>query len=173
MTPEQLPVGVFIQFCNPDTILISGDVLCNNVHGNLRQVQVCSDARRSRDTGLEQDLPDHSDRQLMSGHVIGVQIGGDIQKALVNAVHNDVIGAYIFHVDGNNLCADLLVQLHPGWSDIIRQFQGKVSFQRRCVERGTAEMILVVLGGFLHAAEPDRIPQPFLINLLDSLNNLK
>lgn len=38
----------------------------------------------------------------------------------------DVLWGNVFHVDGENLSADLLVQPHPRWSDNIRKLQCRI-----------------------------------------------
>ena len=57
----------------------------------------------------------------MGCEMIGFQIMGDIQEALVNAVNMNVFGADIFSINPENLCADLLVILHAGRSHDIGQ----------------------------------------------------
>ena len=76
--------------------------------------------------------------------MVGIQIGGDIQKALVNAVYNDVIGADIFHVDRDNLGADLLVQLlksSPTATMVIKSTI-PVGYTRRVREKFNTDRIL-------------------------------
>ena len=109
----------------------------------------------------------------MGSHVIRVQIGSYVQKAFVDTVHDDVVGADVFHVNGNDPGADLLIKLHPGRGNIVCEFQGRIRCESGSAERGPAEMIFAVVGRFLHQAEPDRLLQALGIDLFDSLHDLE
>ena len=50
----------------------------------------------------------------MSGEPVRAQVSRYIQEALINTVYVDVFIADIFHVDREDLCADLFIELHPG-----------------------------------------------------------
>ena len=60
VTPQQLSVFHLIKLCNTDTVLISRNVLCNDIHSDFGKIEVRSDAGSRGDTGLIQYLPNHS-----------------------------------------------------------------------------------------------------------------
>ena len=148
-------------------------MLCHDIHRDLRKIKIRSDACRRRNSGFSENFTDHGDCQLVSSHVVRSQIGGDVQKAFVDAVNDDVVGADIFHVNGNNFRADLLIKLHPGRSDIIRKLQSGIGGESGSARGRPAEMVSVILGRSLHQPEPDRLPKTLGIDLFDFLHDFK
>ena len=173
VTPEELPICIFIQLRDTHAVFVSRDVLRHDIHRDLCEIKVRSDACRGCDSCFRQDFPDHGDRQLMGSHVIRVQIGSYVQKAFVDTVYDDVVGADVFHVNGNDPGADLLIKLHSGRSDIVCELQGRIRCKSGSIERGPAEMIFTVVGGSLYQAEPDCLLQALGIDLFDSLHDLE
>ena len=50
----------------------------------------------------------------MRGEPVRVQVARYIQEAFINTVYVDVFVADIFHIDREDLRADLFIELHPG-----------------------------------------------------------
>ena len=99
MAPQQFAVGTLGQFCNPDTVFIGLYMFGHDVHGDLCQIHIRPDPSGGGDAGGVEHITDHRDSQLMGGHAVSVQIGSDIQEALIYGVHMDVLGRDIFHVN--------------------------------------------------------------------------
>ena len=51
MVPEQIPVTVFIQLRNPDSVRIRRGFFRDNIHGDLGQIEVCADSDSRGDSG--------------------------------------------------------------------------------------------------------------------------
>jgi len=90
MIPQQIPVGLLVQFRNADTVLVRRDVFCHNVHGQLCKVEVGADACRCGDAGVVQHLPHHGHGKFMGAHVVIGQIARHINENLVNGVGVDI-----------------------------------------------------------------------------------
>ena len=148
-------------------------MLCLDIHRDFREVQVCSDAYCSSNTGGIKYFPDHPHGEFMGSKGVGAQIAGDIHEYFVNGIYVDVLLADILQVDGENLCADLLIELHPRRRDDIGKLQGGIRLQRLCIKGGGRE---VVLSGFWILRKKPQLPgfaKPLRIYFLYPLNHFK
>ena len=58
-------------------------------------------------------------RQLLRGHVVGAEVVGHVEEALIDAVHVNVIRGEVVQVDGVDVGGIVNVQLHPGRGDNV------------------------------------------------------
>ena len=89
--PEQLPVAPLVQLCNTHAVSVCAHVLCHNVHGNLAQIQICSDPGSGCDACCTKHIPNHGHGKLVGGHAIGGKVSGDIHKHLVHRVDVNIL----------------------------------------------------------------------------------
>ena len=69
-----------------------------NVHSDLGQIQIAANASGGGDSGGVEHIQQNGTGQLLRRHAIGVQIGGYIQKYLVNGVDMHVLWGDIFQI---------------------------------------------------------------------------
>ena len=172
VVPQQIPIGLLIQFRNADTIFVCRDVLCHNVHGQLCKVEVGADACRCGDAGVVQHLPHHGHGKFMGAHVIIRQIARHINENLVDGVGVNVCRGHIFEVGLVDLGGHIQIPLHPGWRNDVAQPQRRVCVQGIGIERGAGKVVPAVLSPdrlFL----PDGSLQPLGVDLFHPLNGFK
>ena len=134
--PEKEFIAVFIQFRDPDAVPVGNSLLCHNIHGDLRQVQVCSDSHGSRNTGAGKHIPDDGHGHHVSRFLpdppgflfVSKEIGTAVNKALVNAVDMNVPLTDIFQVDRINESGDPFILGHAGSGDDIIDFCSMLRF---------------------------------------------
>ena len=119
--PKQKFVGILIQLCNPNTILISRSLLRHDVHGDLRQIEIRADAHSRCYACSSQHVTDHSQCHYMGGILsaflclspIEVEIAGAVDEAFVDGIHMDVLRCHIAKVDAVDLRRHTLIFQHP------------------------------------------------------------
>ena len=112
MRPELPAVAHFVKLRDADAIFIRRDMLCHDVHGDLAEVEIRSDARRGRDARGVQHIEDHGPCQLAGGHVIRLEVAGHIHHHFIDGVDVDILGCDVFEIDIVDLRADLNVFRH-------------------------------------------------------------
>ena len=127
--PELPAVAHFVKLRDADAIFIRRDVLRHDVHGDLAEVEIRSDARRGRDARGVQHIEDHGLCQLMGGHVIRLEVAGHIHHHFIDGVDVDVLGRDVFEIDVVDLRADLNVFRHLRRRDKITHRARRVSCQ--------------------------------------------
>ena len=172
VAPEKFPVGLFIQFRDADTVLVRGNPLGHNIHGDFRQVHIGSYAGGGGNPGVVKHVPDHGHGELMGGHAVGFQIAGDIHEAFVHGIDMDIFITDIFHVDGKDFGADPLIKLHPRPGNNIIQLQGRIRRQLTRIGGAAGETVFPVRPTD-SLAQADGIAQPFRIDLFNPLDDFK
>ena len=155
--PKQLPIGHLIQLGDPHPERVGLDLLGHDVHGDLGQVQVRAHARRGGDAGGFQDIQDHGPGQLPGGHVVGVQVIGQVHEHLVNGVGEDVLRRHIFQIDAVDFRAPVNVLCHPGRRYNVVQGQGGILLHIWVMPGGISELMA---GGIPQSLGIDRF-HPF------------
>ena len=141
MRPELLPVGLLVQFGDPDAVLVGGNVFRHDVHSDFGQIQVRADSRRGGDSGIGEHLPDQLHREIMGGEFVKFQIRGRVDEHLVDGIDVDVVRRDVFQVNAVDLRADLDVTGHARHGDDVVQFQGRVRRQFRGAHGLAAESV--------------------------------
>ena len=131
MRPQFLAKGLLVQLRHPDAVLVGGQLLGSDVHGDFRQVQVGADPPGGGDTLGGQHVPDHGSDQLMGGHVVETEVGRQVHKALIHAVHMNVTRGEVLQVDAVNLRGNLQVSGHPGHGGDVRHGLSRESLDLR------------------------------------------
>ena len=159
--PEAAPVAHLIQLRDPHAVLVRFLMLCQHVHGDLREVEIGPDACGGGDARFQEDLQNQLFRQLPAGHAIGLQVLGCVDQHLVDGVDVDVLGSDVPEIDLVDAGAVLHVQGHAGRrGEIIR-------FQRRVFRK------LVRFPGLAGKTASRRVPEPSGIDLFHSLDHFK
>ena len=127
--PEMPAVAHFVKLRDADAIFIRRDMLCHDVHGDLAEVEIRSDARRGCDARGVQDVRDHNLCQLTGGHVVSLQIVRHIHHHFIDGVDVDVLGCDVFEIDIVDLRANLNVFRHLRRRDKITHRARRVSRQ--------------------------------------------
>jgi hypothetical protein len=172
VVPQQIPVGLLVQLCNADAVLVRRDMLCHNIHGQLCKVEVGADACRCGDAGVVQHLPHHGHGKLVGAHVVIGQIARHVNENLVDGVGVDVRRGHIFEVGLVDLGGHVQIPLHPGRRNDVAQPQCRVCVQGVGIERGAGKVIFAVLSPdclFL----PDSGLQPLSVDLFHPLDGFK
>ena len=84
VVPEQVAEGLLVQLGNPDAFGVGWDVLCDDVHRQLAEVEVAADAGRGGDAGGVVDIPDDGFGQLPGGQMVMLEISRYVHKNLVD-----------------------------------------------------------------------------------------
>ena len=158
--PELPAVAHFVKLRDADAIFIRRDVLRHDVHGDLAEVEIRSDARRGRDARGVQHIEDHGLCQLAGGHVIRLEVAGHVHHHLIDGVDVDILGRDVFEIDIVDLRADLNVFRHLRRRDKITHRARRVS--RQFV--GIAALFKKIAACFA---------PPFGVDFLDALNHFK
>ena len=120
MWPELPAEFRFIELCDAHAVFISRNVLCHNVHGDLGEEEIRSDAGRRRDAGTRQDLVTQHAGEAFRIGVIEVQIGCHVDKAFIDGVDVHVLGADVFQIDAVDLRRHLHIVLHARYGlDVV------------------------------------------------------
>ena len=159
--PKRMPIAHFIQRGDSDAVRIRLDMLGDNIHRDLTQIEVAADACGGCDAGRLQHIPDHRHGQLPGGHVINVQIMRDIHEYLVDRVNMDVLGRNIFEINVVNLGAACNIMRHARHSNLISGRQLRVGVQFGAGRR------------FPDQLPSGRVLPPFRVDLLDPLHHFK
>ena len=157
MIPKLLTVAHFVKRRNADAVFVRLDVLRHDVHGDLAEVEICSDARRGRDARGVQHIEDHGLCQLAGGHVIRLEVAGHVHHHLIDGVDVDILGRDVFEIDIVDLRADLNVFRHLRRRDKIAHRARRVSSQ-----------LAGIIAFFKEVAA--RFAPPFSIDFLDALH---
>ena len=159
--------GAFIDLGGADGLLHISEMswgrveLGPDVHGDLGQIQVGAHARCGGNAGGLQNVQDDGSGQLPGGHLVGIQVIGDVHEHLVDGVGKDIFRGHILQVDAVDLRAPVDVVSHPGWGHDIVQSQGRIVLHFWIIPGGAGQF-------------PSRrflLPQG--INLFDSLYHLE
>ena len=89
--PELPAVAHFVKLCDADAIFIRRDVLRHDVHGDLAEVEICSDARRGRDAGVVQYVQYDAHGEFPRGQAVGLEIGRCVDEYLVDGIDVNVV----------------------------------------------------------------------------------
>ena len=119
MIPQLLPITHLIQLTDAHPVFICGDMLRHDIHGHLTEIHIRADTCRGRNTRGLQHITDHRHGQLMGRHLVIVKVVGDIHEHLVDTIHMDILGSYIFKVCLIDTTAHFHVMPHTRWSHHI------------------------------------------------------
>ena len=164
VVPQLPSVAHLVEFGNAYAILVGWNMLGDDIHRHLAEVEVGADARRGGDASRLQHLPDHGHCQLVGGHLIRLQVIGDVGEDFVDGIDVDVLGSDVLQVDAVNLTAHLDVFRHP-WcgSDVVSfpvgmggQLSGKIRLPREWFEADGLAPLVVHLPHFLYHFEQPR-----------------
>ena len=70
MIPEQVAVGSLIQFGDADTVPVRLDMLGDDIHGNLAEVQIGADPGGSCDAGGSKNILQDHLGELSGGSIV-------------------------------------------------------------------------------------------------------
>ena len=130
----QLPaIGHFVQVRHPHSILVRGDVLGHNVHCHLAEVQVGPHPCRGRDACGIDDFQNQLFCQPPGIHMVELQVGGGIDKHLINGIDMNVLRRHILEINLIDVAAVLHIVCHSGRGHDVIQFLFRVAFQLHIV----------------------------------------
>ena len=114
MVPKLSAVQVLVQESHPDPVLVGLLVLGHDVHGDLAQVQVRTDAAGRRDPRGRVDLADQFFCQHEGRGVISIEIGCQIDEDFVHRVYVDILRRDVLQIDVVDPGTVFHVQGHAG-----------------------------------------------------------
>ena len=130
----QLPaIAHFVQVRHPHPVLVRGDVLGHNVHCHLAQVQVGSHPCRGGNACGIDDFQNQLFCQASGIHMVELQVGGGIDKHLVDGVDMNVLRRYILEINLIDVAAVLHIVCHSGRGHDVIQLLFRVAFQLHIV----------------------------------------
>ena len=136
MVPEQVAEGLLVQLGNPDAFGVGWDVLCDDVHRQLAEVEVAADAGRGGDAGGVVDLSDDGFGQLPGGQMVVLEISRYVHKNLVDRIDMDILRRDVFQVDRVDFGRRLHIIGHPGRDNQVGNLPGGVLLQSPGVKGG-------------------------------------
>ena len=162
-----MPIGHLVDLSNAYPVLIGIHMLGNDVHRDFCKIEIRTDAGGGRDPGFMQDIPYHRHCQFIRRHFVGGQILRDVNENLIYGVDNDVFLCHVLQIDPVDFGGDLHVSSHPGRRYEVVQFHRRVRGQNLRVEGFVLELSFPVSNA------PAVVPQPFRVDFLDLLDDLK
>ena len=129
MIPQQAPVRRLVEFGDAHPVRPGRDVLGDDIHGNLGQVQVRPDAGGGGDAGLTEDIGYDRARQLVRGGAVQAQVPRHVDEHLVDRVDVDVLGRRVFEIDRVDPRALPDIGGHARLGDDIGRFQRGIGAQ--------------------------------------------
>ena len=159
--PEKPPICHLIQLGDANTIFICMDMLGHNIHGNLGQIQIRTNACRSSDARRFQNVENDLPGELTGRQMVGLQITGGVNKYLINAVWIDVLRRNMLEVHAVDAGAPVNIVGHSGRGHDIVQGQRRISPHLRVVGGSAGELLARC------------VPLPLGIDLLDPLDYFK
>ena len=161
VVPQLPAVRHLVKLSNAHAVLVGRDVLGDDIHSHLAEVEVGADAGGGGDARLAQHVANHAARQLMGGYLVSTQVVGDIHEDFVDRIDVDVLGGDVLHVDAENAGAIVDVIGHAGWCHMVGDGQFGVGFQFVVVGRLAGEL---PVGGFFPS---------FVVHLSHTLHHLE
>ena len=130
-------------------------MFCHDVHCNFGKVKVCADTGGGCDAGLAQDFLYNLDGQLMSRHLVVVEVVGDINEDFVNGVGVYVLVREIAQVYFVDTCAVVDIECHSRRCGDVVDCQFGMSLKLYVVDRLACEFVfrgvkLTVFVDFTH-----------------------
>ena len=119
MFPKLTAVGHFVKLCNPHAVFIGGNFFSNDVHSDFAKIQIRTNARRGGNPRRGKNVPDYRHCKLSGGHFVGLEIGRNVHKNLVDRVHHNIFGSDIFKIYLVNFRAVVHIMRHSGRRDNI------------------------------------------------------
>ena len=171
--PQQLPEFHFVQFRDSHAVPVRLGFLGHNIHGNLGQKQIGSNARRRSDARLAEHVAHHGHGQFAGGHAVGAQVIRHIDEHLVNGINDNVLRSHVLEIGGVDAAAVFLVEPHARRCDDIGDLQRRVLRKGFGVKGSGGELIFPGFRVALDRAGADARAQPFLIDRPDALDHLK
>ena len=83
MIPQLPAVAHFIKFGDAYPVFVGRHMFGDDVHSNLAQKQVGTDAGRCRNAGFRQHITDHRDCQIVYAFAVERKIVGGIDEHLI------------------------------------------------------------------------------------------
>ncbi len=99
MRPQQAAVAHLVQLRDAHPVPVGLDMLGDDIHRDLAQIEVTPDARGGGDAGRAQHVADDLLRQLARGQAVGREIGRDIHEHLVDRIDVDILGRDVLQID--------------------------------------------------------------------------
>ena len=128
MGPKSLPIAHLVQLSNAYAVCIGGDVLCHNVHRDLREIEICTDSCCRRDTRFPQHRTDETHGKVMCRDVFRLKITRHVDEDLVDGVDMDILGGDISQIDLVDPHAVFHIESHARRGDMV----GNSEFRVRC-----------------------------------------
>ena len=91
VVPQQIPEGAFVQLRNADAVRVGRHLLGGNIQCHLAEIEIGANACGGGNARFVQHLPDHGLHQFPGGHVVGLQVRGQIREDLIDGVDVDVL----------------------------------------------------------------------------------
>ena len=159
--PQVLPVSEFVQLRDADAVLICGNVLGIDVHGDLAEIEIAADPCGGGDAGRVQHiLYDHAGK-VMGAHAAGPDIIRGIHEHLVNGVDVHIVHRDVFEINIHDPCAVFHVVSHA------RRRCDIIQLQRRIPRK------LLRIPGLALEHMSGRTAQPLGVDFLDALHHLE
>ena len=89
-------------------------MLCHDVQCNLGKIHICSNAAGGYRANSIPHILNDGFCQLLGGHVVHLQVVGNIDKRFVNGISVDVLRGNVLQKNAVDLCSTIYVQLHSG-----------------------------------------------------------
>ena len=110
--PQQSPVGQLVQFGNAHPVLIGFNVLGDDIHCHLAQIQVAADACRGGNSGAFQHLQHQPHGKFTGSQPVDPQVGSGVNEHLVDGVDMDILRCHKLQIDSVNFGAGFQVVCH-------------------------------------------------------------
>ena len=165
VAPERAPIAHLVQFCDPDAVAVSRNMLCHDVHSDLAEVHVGADACRGRDARGGQNVQNDFHGELAGCKFVGAEVVGCIDEHLVDGIDMDILRRHILQVHIVDLGAGFHILSHLGRGYNIVDSQLRMGFQLGIIvgcpcEGATGSLALALCIGLLDLLHYLKEPRP-------------
>ena len=123
--PQQAAVGALVQLGDADAVDVRVDVLRNDIHSDLAEIEVAPDPSRGGDACSLQHIRNDLTCQFSGIELVGIQVIGHIHQDLINRIVVDIFLGDVFQIYVVNPGAPFHVMGHPGRGhDIVHSETG-------------------------------------------------
>lgn len=146
MVPEQATIAHLVELGDARAICAGGQVLGDDVHRDLGEVEIGADADGCRDARLREHVAHEHGGELMGRHGCRAQVARHVDEDFVDGVDVYVLGCHVAQVDFVDFGAALQVEGHARLRDDVIEGQLGMEVKFLGVARGAREPMARRLG---------------------------
>ena len=129
MVPKLFSIRSFIQFRNTYAVLVRGNMLRHDIHGNLAKEHIGSDTGRCRNTRIGQHITNDGHGKIVRGHFVDTEIIRNIQKNFVAGINMHIFRCDIFQINLIDIRTVTHISSHLRFGYNVIQLKSRIGIQ--------------------------------------------